>query len=770
MARQLLALLALASAGLGLAAAPAGDVKPGEKGAPSLETWKAAKAQVASEAAAVEARESKMSAVGKVVQLLESLRSQVLSEGEAEAHTYNSFSCFCKDTTAEKTAAIRSGEDEKDELSSFVEARSAARTTLDETIATLISEIDAAETAMKIAKKSRTETLGVYQKNSADLQGALVALEGAIASVKSSKASSFAQLSPVKKTLRTAFLLADALGLVSAKNSVAESFLQADPEVEMENYKFHSNDIDAMLEKLLTDFRSEKPAVDAAEVQSISLHEKEMQGQTDIVKRKTANLEDAKKDKASKQEEIATASAQRSTIAATLLDDQEYLRDLSDMCSKKARTWDQRSKVRQDELSALTAALSIVTASVSANTTAATLRLAQRYTSLRVAALAPRSAALFNAAEAAAEAAEEAPAFLQRASLQRYAFLAVATPVRLANAAAAGGEAVASLLRRCGDRLRSSLLSSLAGEVERAGVGAGADPFAKVKTLIQELIERLLEEASSDSNQNDWCDKATSDAEQKRGYAASSVEEHNANMAMLEATIDKLSEEISVLNGGIVDLEANTKEAEKLRAEEKAENAKTVDEATYGLTACKEAAVILDRFYKTVAKEAVEYSLAQAPADDAPDAGFKNGEAYLGSQGDATGILGMLEVIQGDFKRTISETERAEAEAVTEHLKFMTETGKSLKEKGVARDEKSKQKNGAEEEFEDADAGLQSQMELLTTAVKELLELKPVCIDTGMNYEDRVARRRDEIASLQKGLCILENYGASGPEGSADAC
>ena len=36
---------------------------------------------------------------------------------------------------------------------------------------------------------------------------------------------------------------------------------------------------------------------------------------------------------------------------------------------------------------------------------------------------------------------------------------------------------------------------------------------------------------------------------------------------------------------------------------------------------------ILDKFYKTSAKAKVDLSLAQGPLDDAPDAGFDNGES-----------------------------------------------------------------------------------------------------------------------------------------------
>merc|ERR1719335_2010711 len=183
---------------------------------------------------------------------------------------------------------------------------------------------------------------------------------------------------------------------------------------------------------------------------------------------------------------------------------------------------------------------------------------------------------------------------------------------------------------------------------------------------------------------------------------------------MLESTRDKLQEELAALAAEIQTLEMMQEEAIAMRKEENAENTRTVQDASAGLAAVEQAIDILTKFYKTSAKATVTYeaSLAQArkgpAADDAPDAGFKNLDAEKGRQGAATGIIGMMEVIKGDFTRTISETEKAEEQARLDHLKFMTESTKSLKQKTVASDEKTKQKGDVEGELESASDGLQA--------------------------------------------------------------
>merc|ERR1719181_772809 len=130
-----------------------------------------------------------------------------------------------------------------------------------------------------------------------------------------------------------------------------------------------------------------------------------------------------------------------------------------------------------------------------------------------------------------------------------------------------------------------------------------------------------------------------------------------------------------------------------------------------------------------------------------PDAGFDSGETYGGGQGAGGGVLGMLDVIKSDFIRTISKTEEAEAEAEQDHLKFMTETGSSLAEKEMAEEQKTKYKDDTVSKLEAADAEFNSQAKLR---------------DTAMSYEERVARREQEIESLKKALCILESFAKYG--------
>merc|ERR1719359_378733 len=125
---------------------------------------------------------------------MEGLRTKILAEGEEEAHTYDKMACFCKDTTAEKQAAIEDGENKKEELMAQIAELTEMRDELDETIKRLLEEIKKAEDEIAKATEERNKEKALFETNSADLISALEALDAAIASLKSSKPASFLQI------------------------------------------------------------------------------------------------------------------------------------------------------------------------------------------------------------------------------------------------------------------------------------------------------------------------------------------------------------------------------------------------------------------------------------------------------------------------------------------------------------------------------------------------------------------------------------------------
>jgi chromosome segregation ATPase len=305
-----------------------------------------------------------------------------------------------------------------------------------------------------------------------------------------------------------------------------------------------------------------------------------------------------------------------------------------------------------------------------------------------------------------------------------------------------------------GRELKSVMLTTLAGQVE-------ADPFGKIKTLISELIGRLNQEAADSADHKGWCDSSINKAKTTRDDKSEKIAFLNTVLEKKEIQRDKTTDRITTLAAEISDLEDVQAKFTKAREDEKAENENSIKEAEGGIDAINDALKVLKEFYDA-AKDGGEISFAQQSgdpkkADDLPDTGF--GGDYKGSQGAATGIIGMMEVILGDFERTIKITKQEEDKANRDFKDLKRSTEISLETKTSEKSDKESENADTKSKIDQAMNDLSSEQDLLDKAIQELIELQPACIDTGMTYEERVAKREQEIESLKQAVCLLEKHG-----------
>jgi chromosome segregation ATPase len=667
----------------------------------------------------------KVSPVEKVIEMIEGLQSKVVAEGSAEAKTYDTFACFCKDQSKEKNAAIEDNTNLLESLNAKMTTERSNRDKETQTIKDLQGELAGYQADVKKTKADAAKRKEKYEVNITDLTGAVRSLEDAIDVLKQSdKSENGMALVSMKATLKTAAVIAQSLGLVSGRKMLMQ--LGDIPEVPTSDYDFHSNDIIDTLKELLSEFRKEKEAVDAAEVKAHSETTSELQGLADSIKATEVSLEDAKSALAAAEEAIGSLSGDMTTATATLNDDQNYLKDLTDKCNKKKELWDQRSTMRQDELSALTGALEALKGTVSENTTDKTIRLAQ--TSFVQVASKDRKVAKHHV-------------MLNKAASSTRGFLSARDPRQI----------VMELLRSKSVTLKSAILASLASK-------AGKDPLGKVKQMIEDLILKLQNEASEEEEEHGYCTKETKLSEDKRDMSAKDIKKLNGRLGSSEAKRDKLTENIATLEGEISELEAALKEQTEIREAEKKENQETVKDAEEGTEGVNMAIDILNKFYKTAAKDVPSFvQRKQGPtADDMPDAGFD--AEYGASQDDSVGVLGMLDVIKSDFSRTISETKKTEEEQADAFLEFSTTTKSSLAEKNNAVENYSTELTATKDSISADTESMTQAQEKFDAAINSLSALYDRCVDTGMSYEERVARREDEVEALKEAYNILDGY------------
>merc|ERR1719352_709484 len=429
-----------------------------------------------------------VSPVEKVITLLEDLKTETEDAGKKEASTYDTFACFCKDTTIEKSDAIKEEQDNIDEFAATLEEQtgiSNAKQHETEELGELIRSLDKEMTEITARREKEKAK---YEATAADLSKAVSSLEGAVADMQAGKGGSFLS---VKKGIRKSIAIADALDLSPKQQRSITALLQTDADdVPEGDFAFHGDDIIATLQDLEKEFKAKKAEVDQIEGQN----KKDF---NEVMKSKTNEKKTAEGDKDTADENIAKATEDMVKEEALLKDDELYLKDLTSKCELKAREWDQRSQMRSEEVTALTAALKIIKGKVSSNAVVnkrAFIQHDQDYIAVDVQALKTPEKK-----EDARNAVEDDDVDVDLSFLQvSKPRLKIASLVKQASQVTAGEAQQAALKEKVikslvasGNKLGSAVLASLAMRV-------AADPFIKVKKLIQDLIERLVTEAAEE--------------------------------------------------------------------------------------------------------------------------------------------------------------------------------------------------------------------------------------------------------------------------------
>jgi len=483
-----------------------------------------------------------------------------------------------------------------------------------------------------------------------------------------------------------------------AKRAI-DAFVQEDAEdlaaPEANAYEFQSNGVVEMLSKLLDKFIDERTTLEKEEMNSKHAFDMLMQDLNAQVEQATKDRDEKAESKAKALQAKASATGDLKDTTTTRDADQKYLDDLTATCEQKASDFESRQQLRSEEIEAINKAVEIIS-----------------------------SGAVSGSAD------KHLPSLLQT---KASAFAQLRSDMNMQ-----AKVKVVSYLKKMAKQLNSRVLSTLA-------VHAEEDPFTKVKKMIKDLIVRLMEEANEEAEHKGWCDTELSTNEQTRKEKTNAVEILHAEIDQLESSIAKLTEDITDLTKAVADLDAAMAKATKIRQEEKKTNAETIADAEAAQTAVAQALTVLKEFYAK-AGDATAFVQAEPEIFDSE---------YKGMQSENGGVVGMLEVIESDFARLEAETKASEATAQKEYDNFMTDSKVDKSQKSTATEHKTAKKQDQEQALTVNKEDLEGTQKELDAALAYFDKLKPSCVDSGVSYEDRVARRKEEIESLQEALKIL---------------
>merc|ERR1719473_1927652 len=266
----------------------------------------------------------------------------------------------------------------------------------------------------------------------------------------------------------------------------------------------------------------------------------------------------------------------------------------------------------------------------------------------------------------------------------------------------------------------------------------GEDPFAKVKGLIQDMIEKLVAEAHKA-----FCDKEMSETKAKKEDKEDELDTLNTKIDKATSKIAKLKEEVATLEAELAEIAKVQKEADELRAKEKAAWASAKSDFEQGLEGVRMALDVLRDYYASK-----EEALIQQPT------------GHSAATGAATGIIGMLEVVESDFSKMLAEGTVTEEQAIKEYETLTKDNEVATATKTTEAEYKTKDGKETAARL----AGLEDDKGVAEKEYSAIMEywekLQPMCVAKPEPYEERKKRREAEIAGLKQALQILENESA----------
>merc|ERR1740130_752233 len=487
-----------------------------------------------------------------------------------------------------------------------------------------------------------------------------------------------------------------------------------------------SGGIIEMLKKLKDEFRTKLAECQKEEMNSAHAYDMVVQDLVDSIENSNASIGEKTVTRARKQEK---AAQDKKDLAATITmkaEDEKTLSDMQVECEEKKLSFGEKQQLRTEEIEAVGQAIKILqSGDVSGN--------------------AEKHLALAQTSETTA-----------------------LTQLRGQESASGVRGHVRDFLASEGRRLHSNQLALLSQKI-------AADPFGKVKKMIDSMITRLLNEANEDASHEGFCDKEIGKSKVTRNKLSEDIDGLQAAVEDGKATIMMLTEEVATLTQELAEMSASVAEATKIRSDEKAQNKVTVDDSEAAQSAVAAATAVLKTFYEkaslatgllqtdvrrpTMGSDEWD-ALANPNFKGTIDKGHKAGQQtfgnkFTGQQDSAGGVMAMLDVIASDFANLEAETRASEAKAQETYEDFMVESKKSkaVKSRKIEMDESDKA--AAEVKVQEDTKDLKGTQDELIAADRYYDKLVPQCIDQGQTFEERTAARESEIASLKQALKIL---------------
>mmetsp|Transcript_126885 Transcript_126885/g.405823 ORF Transcript_126885/g.405823 Transcript_126885/m.405823 type:complete len:686 (+) Transcript_126885:101-2158(+) len=644
--------------------------------------------------------------VTRVVQLLQDMKGQLEKEADVDEEMYEKMACWCTSNDKGKTKAIEDAEARITQLGATIAKNIALAEMLKVEISALESELAKNRASLETAAALRQKQKAGFIAEEKDMVESIRALDAAV-TVLAKHNTGAALVSAKAVVARVAKALEHIRGrgsllqgsITPRQQRLLAAFAQrASGPTFKAPYQPQSSEIFGILKQMKETFEADLSDSQKEEVVAQTTFNDLEIAKEDEIKSGEASLQDKQQQLAHADSTVAESKEDREDTSTSLSSDKAFLMELKTKCALTDHEWEQRQKMRQDEIAAVAEAIGILTTDDARE--------------------------LFSKVH-------NAPEFVQ---------------VRRRDRSSGRDQAVAVLskLASAHNDQRFSALATLASSAQ-------LDAFTRVKKAIDDMVAELLQENEEDVQHRDTCTNELNQNERWTGKELHTKENLNSKLEGLQRAEQTLKETILGLQGEISELEKQLQQAKENREKEKAEFDSTVADQKAAQDLLEEALHVLELRYAAKLAALVQVDLSLRGSMPAP-ADFK---AYEKGTGRAPGVLALLKHIIEDSVSLQEEARKAEGDGQDTYTAFVQATSVAVHAKKDSIVDRQAEQAQVEEDISQTKTELEGSMSELESLAKSKADLMGDCDFLFKNFDVRREARGQEVEALRQAKAYL---------------
>jgi len=660
------------------------------------------------------------------------MQKETEAEGEKEEKAFDKFMCYCSGNTDGMKAAAEEGTQKAAELGSKLEALVAEKAQLDQELKDHQSSREAAKQDSKKAANLREKEHAEFKAESADMSTNIAAMKGAIAALE--KGMGLLQMGADQKDI-VQRMVSSTSQLDDFQREGVMDLLQGKESAQS------SGEITGMLKAMLEELEGDLATATKDEATAASGFEELSAAKQSEIASATSAIESKTKRAGEVAVEIVQTQDDKEDTEAEVAETQAFVGDLQKQCTEKKATWDERQKMRAEEISAISQAIKVLNDDDALD-------------------LFKKTVPSF---------AQTGLQFLQKSSKASVALRAKGMVMSLAQVS----------------RSHTTELSLLASSLKSKSVD-----FSKITEQIDGMVEVLGKEQVDDDEQKKFCEAEFTksaaeqkDTEESLASLAASIEEMTATVATLKGEIDTLTAEIKALDKAVA-------EATEQRKEEHASFLQSQAESQAAVQLIEVAKNKLNKFYNPTLYKAPErrdlteeeriavnsgapdprdaeeamaaqqgtvgfFAQVRAASNAAPPPPPETFGAYKKKSGKSSGVIGLMDMMSGDLKTEMTEAEHAEEMAQKDYENLMAASQKTRTTNAESITEKESASAEWTEKIENAKTEQASSTQALATVKEYIAGLHSSCDFLMENYASRKEARTNEVEGLKNAKAVL---------------